>query len=88
MALEASTIAFADRSLLREQAYIDGEWCDADDGATFEVTNPATREVLGCVPRMGAAETAARLRPPSAPRANGRTGRPPSEHRSCARCAT
>ncbi len=40
MALEASTIALADPALLREQAYIDGEWCDADGGATFEVTNP------------------------------------------------
>jgi succinate-semialdehyde dehydrogenase / glutarate-semialdehyde dehydrogenase len=57
MALEESTIAFADPALLRERAYIDGEWCDADDGATFEVTNPATGEVLGRVPRMGAAET-------------------------------
>lgn len=57
MALEASTIALIDPSLLREHAYIDGEWCDADDGATFEVTNPATGEVLGQVPRMGVAET-------------------------------
>jgi hypothetical protein len=32
MALEASTIALSDRSLLREQAYIGGEWCDANDG--------------------------------------------------------
>ncbi len=57
MALEASTIALADPALLREQAYIDGEWCDADDGGSFAVTNPATGEVLGHVPRMGAAET-------------------------------
>lgn len=57
MALEASTIALADPSLLHEQAYIDGEWCDADDGATFDVTNPANGEVLGRVPRMGASET-------------------------------
>jgi succinate-semialdehyde dehydrogenase/glutarate-semialdehyde dehydrogenase len=57
MALEASTIALADPSLLREQAYIDGEWCHADDGASFEVTNPGTGEVLGRVPCMGATET-------------------------------
>jgi acyl-CoA reductase-like NAD-dependent aldehyde dehydrogenase len=57
MALEASTIALNDPSLLHEQAYIDGEWCDADDGATFEVTDPATGQALGRVPRMGAAET-------------------------------
>jgi len=44
-------------SLFREQCYINGEWCDADNGATFAVTNPATGEVVGHVPQMGAAET-------------------------------
>lgn len=43
--------------LLRHQAYIDGRWIDADDGATFEVTDPATGEVLATAPDMGAAET-------------------------------
>jgi succinate-semialdehyde dehydrogenase/glutarate-semialdehyde dehydrogenase len=46
-----------DPSLLRQQSYIDGEWCDADDGATITVTNPATGETVGTAPRMGAAET-------------------------------
>jgi succinate-semialdehyde dehydrogenase/glutarate-semialdehyde dehydrogenase len=46
-----------DPLLLRQQAYIDGEWCAANDGATIAVTNPATGELLGSVPRMGAAET-------------------------------
>lgn len=46
-----------DKALFRQQAYINGEWADADSGATFEVTNPATGEVLGVVPEMGAAET-------------------------------
>jgi succinate-semialdehyde dehydrogenase/glutarate-semialdehyde dehydrogenase len=46
-----------DGALLREQAFIAGEWCDADDGLTFAVTNPATGEPLANVPRMGAAET-------------------------------
>lgn len=46
-----------DPSLLRQQAYLDGKWCDADDGSTITVTNPATGEVLGTVPKMGAAET-------------------------------
>jgi succinate-semialdehyde dehydrogenase/glutarate-semialdehyde dehydrogenase len=44
-------------NLLREQAHIDGRWVDADDGATFAVTNPATGETIAVVPRMGAAET-------------------------------
>lgn len=46
-----------DNDLFRQQAYINGEWVDADSGATFEVTNPATGEVIGVVPDMGAAET-------------------------------
>ena len=46
-----------DMKLVREQCYINGEWVDADGGATIEVTNKATGEVLGTVPRMGAAET-------------------------------
>lgn len=45
-----------DASLFRTQCYIDGQWCDADNGATLEVTNPATGAVLGSVPKMGAAE--------------------------------
>ncbi|MES2161388.1 MAG: NADP-dependent succinate-semialdehyde dehydrogenase [Pseudomonadota bacterium] len=46
-----------DPSLLRQQAYINGEWSDADNGATLAVTNPATGEQLGTVPLMGTAET-------------------------------
>ena len=34
-----------------------GRWTDADDGATFDVTNPATDEVVGSVPDLGPAET-------------------------------
>jgi succinate-semialdehyde dehydrogenase / glutarate-semialdehyde dehydrogenase len=43
--------------LLLQQAYIDGRWVDADDGATFDVVDPATGRVIAAVPRMGAAET-------------------------------
>jgi len=46
-----------DPDLFRRQAYIGGRWCDADNGATLEVNNPATGEILGTVPMMGAAET-------------------------------
>ncbi len=44
--------------LLRSNAYIDGRWEAADDGATFAVTDPASGEILGEVPQMGARETA------------------------------
>jgi succinate-semialdehyde dehydrogenase/glutarate-semialdehyde dehydrogenase len=43
--------------LLRQQCYINGQWCDADSGEVIDVTNPATGEVIGTIPRMGAAET-------------------------------
>ena len=46
-----------DTQLFRQQAFIDGAWVDADNGQTIQVTNPATGEVLGTVPKMGAAET-------------------------------
>ena len=43
--------------LLLTRAYVDAAWLDADGGETFDVSNPATGEVLASVPRMGAAET-------------------------------
>src|SRR5271170_4010090 len=50
-----------DPDLFRSQAYIGGRWCDADSGATLEVNNPATGEILGTVPNMGAEETRAAI---------------------------
>ena len=44
---------FNDSNLFRQQAFIDGAWVDADNGQTIKVTNPATGEVLGTVPKMG-----------------------------------
>jgi succinate-semialdehyde dehydrogenase/glutarate-semialdehyde dehydrogenase len=52
-----TTLTLKDPSLLKTHAYIAGEWQGADDGATFEVKNPATGEVVATVPRMGTAET-------------------------------
>jgi len=43
--------------LFRQQAYIDGAWADADSGARFDVTDPATGAVIGSVPDMGQDET-------------------------------
>jgi len=39
--------------LLRTQAYIDGKWVDAEDGAQFEVDNPATQAVIAHVANLG-----------------------------------
>ena len=41
----------------RESNLIDGEWVSADSGATIDVTNPATGDVIGTVPNAGRAET-------------------------------
>jgi succinate-semialdehyde dehydrogenase/glutarate-semialdehyde dehydrogenase len=50
-------IKLNDTSLWKEQGFIDGAWAAADSGQTTEIRNPATGEVLGSVPDMGAAET-------------------------------
>ena len=42
-----------DAQLFRQQAYINGEWLDADNGQTIKVTNPATGEVIGTVGVLG-----------------------------------
>jgi succinate-semialdehyde dehydrogenase/glutarate-semialdehyde dehydrogenase len=47
-----------DASLFRQQAYIGGDWVNADNAKTFNVTNPATGAQLGTVPQMGRVETA------------------------------
>jgi succinate-semialdehyde dehydrogenase/glutarate-semialdehyde dehydrogenase len=50
-------MAVVETDLLRHQAYVDGQWADAESGATFPVVDPATGETLAEVPRMGVAET-------------------------------
>jgi len=46
-----------DPQLLRDKAYVNGEWVAADAGATFEVTNPANGDVLARLPDMLEGET-------------------------------
>ena len=46
-----------DSSLFHEKCYVDGSWVAADNGDTIAVSNPATGEALGAIPKMGAAET-------------------------------
>ncbi len=52
-----ASLQLKDPALFRRQCYIDGAWADADSGKTVPVNNPATGEILGTVPNMGAAET-------------------------------
>ena len=57
--LKAASIAaeFKDARLFREACYVDGEWIQAQSGATIGVDNPATGEIIGKVPKLGGAET-------------------------------
>lgn len=45
------------KNWMREANYIAGAWVGADDGATLDVTNPATGEVIGQIPKSGQSET-------------------------------
>src|SRR5712691_9983338 len=49
--------SLSDTKLFRQANYIDGAWVDARGGATIDVDNPATGDVIGSVPRFGRAET-------------------------------
>ncbi len=46
-----------DTTLFKTLAWVDGQWIAADSGKTFDVTDPATGEVLAKVPELGEAET-------------------------------
>lgn len=46
-----------DNTLFRNQAYINGKWCEANNLKRFFVSNPANGEILTDVPNMGTEET-------------------------------
>ena len=48
-------LELSDRSLLKDQCYIDGAWVGGAE--TIAVTNPADDSLVGHVPKLGAAET-------------------------------
>lgn len=50
-------LQLVDASLLKQRCYLDGTWVDADSATKITVTNPATGEIIGTVPRMGKDET-------------------------------
>ncbi|WP_285415064.1 NAD-dependent succinate-semialdehyde dehydrogenase [Variovorax sp. efr-133-TYG-130] len=51
-------IELKDHRLLRQQAFIAGDWCDADSRETVAVLNPANGYQVGTVPMCGTEETA------------------------------
>ncbi|MGC1619200.1 MAG: NADP-dependent succinate-semialdehyde dehydrogenase [Candidatus Acidiferrum sp.] len=46
-----------DQRLYREACYVDGHWIQAGSGQTIDVDNPATREIIGRVPKLSGSET-------------------------------
>ena len=61
-AVPQASISLRDMSLFREQAFIAGRWESAANGQVKQVSNPATGQLLGTVPNMGAARRGARSR--------------------------
>ena len=56
--MDAKTkIVLGDPALFRRQCYVNGGWIDAQSGDVLEVGNPATGEIIGTVPALGAEET-------------------------------
>jgi succinate-semialdehyde dehydrogenase / glutarate-semialdehyde dehydrogenase len=51
------TINLKDPALLRTEIFVAGQWQGAEDGATFEVRNPATGGLIAVLPKAGAAKT-------------------------------
>jgi len=51
------TVQLKDMTLVKRQGFIDGQWVDADSGAVFAVTDPASGQTLVEVADMGVAET-------------------------------
>ncbi len=49
-------ISIKDKDLLKNQAWIDGQWVDARSNKTITVTNPADGSTLGSVPSVSDAE--------------------------------
>lgn len=47
----------SDQGLLRTQAYVDGQWIDADSGETLAVIDPATGKTIAQIAKCGTAET-------------------------------
>jgi succinate-semialdehyde dehydrogenase / glutarate-semialdehyde dehydrogenase len=58
-ATKSATLAteLKDSRLFREACYVDGQWIQARSGQTIAVDNPASGEIIGKVPKLGAAET-------------------------------
>ena len=57
MSTITAELKLADPRLFRQSCYINGQWVEAKGLRTIAVDDPATGEVIGCVPNLGAEET-------------------------------
>lgn len=55
------TLKLTSGALLKQQGYINGEWCDAVTNTTFSVVNPSNLAPIADVPNMGTTETLAAI---------------------------
>src|SRR5262245_18952427 len=70
-------VSLKDARLFRQACYINGAWVANSAGSVVNVDNPATGEILGTVPRLGASETRAAIEAANAafPAWSGKTGK-------------
>src|SRR5512132_4057426 len=50
-------VSLQDDRLFRQACYVEGVWVAPAGASTIEVDNPATGDIVGTVPRLGAADT-------------------------------
>ena len=57
MSTTTAELKLSDPSLFRQACYINGQWVEGKGSRTIAVDDPATGEIIGGVPNLGAAET-------------------------------
>ncbi|HKV61843.1 MAG TPA: NADP-dependent succinate-semialdehyde dehydrogenase [Candidatus Acidoferrum sp.] len=53
----AGSAELKDSRLFRQACYVDAQWIQSASGATLDVDNPATGEIIGTVPALSGADT-------------------------------
>jgi succinate-semialdehyde dehydrogenase/glutarate-semialdehyde dehydrogenase len=57
LAARQNALPLRDMSLFKQQGFVAGRWEDSVEGAVKEVIDPATGQLIGTVPNLGATET-------------------------------
>ncbi|KAK5719711.1 succinate semialdehyde dehydrogenase NADP+ linked [Elasticomyces elasticus] len=61
-AMQHNVPSLNDKSLLKDQTYINGQWVGAKSGKTFEVHDPASGKLIGTMPEMDKEDTEAAIK--------------------------